>query len=212
MAAGAWSCYLFEVPARPHIGVETILETAEDLFRERGYQAVTLADVARAVGIRKPSLYYHFPKGKEELFVAVQTRMFRRIGSELREVLVNASGSLEQRLNRAAGWFFDHPPMFMLSMIHHDMPAISDEHRQALTEESYGAIMAPLIDAVQEATAAGEIRTIDPHIVAGGFLSVLEGNTIASRAGFGYDVRAMMAASLDMIVNGLRIEPDSADR
>jgi AcrR family transcriptional regulator len=30
-----------------------------------------LEEVARAVGITKPALYYHFPEGKEQLFVEI---------------------------------------------------------------------------------------------------------------------------------------------
>lgn len=164
---------------------------------------MTLEDVARAAGIRKPSLYYHFPEGKEQLFVAVQERMFGRIGDQLREVIEATPGPLEDRLNRAAEWFFARPPMFILSMIHHDMPAMSDHNRKRLTAISYGSIMEPLVDAVRHAVESGEIRPVEPHIVAGGFLSLLEGNTIAARAGFGTELAAMMRSSIDVLVHGL---------
>ncbi|MEX2442396.1 MAG: TetR/AcrR family transcriptional regulator [Alkalispirochaeta sp.] len=190
-----------------HVGYEGILDAAEDLFRERGFQAVTLTDVAREVGIRKPSLYYHFPEGKEQLFVAVQERMFQRIGDQLQEVVEGAPPSLEARLRHAAGWFFQRPPLFLLAMIHHDMPALREENRKSLTAMSYGVIMRPLVEAVQTAIDSGEIREVNPHVVAGGFISLLEGITIAARAGFGHDVEEMMAASLDMVLNGLRPIP-----
>jgi AcrR family transcriptional regulator len=195
------------VATNQHGGRDGILDAAEDLFREKGYTSVTLADVARAVGIRKPSLYYHFPDGKEQLFVAVQERMFRRIGDQLSSVIAAAEPTLRHQLAEAAEWFFSRPPLFLLSMIHHDMPALADHNRQSLTEASYGVIMQPLVHAAQAAIDRGEIRPINPHTIAGGFLSLLEGNTIAARAGFGHDLRSMMEASLDMIISGLRREP-----
>lgn len=194
---------------RHHAGYDRILDAAEDLFRERGFQAVTLTDVAREVGIRKPSLYYHFPEGKEQLFVAVQSRMFQRIGDQLQQVVDAAPPTLEDRLSHAAHWFFQRPPLFLLAMIHHDMPALREENRTALTEMSYGVIMRPLVDAAQAAIDSGEIRPVSPHVVAGGFISLLEGTTIAARAGFGHDVEAMMAASLDMVLNGLMPVPSA---
>ncbi|MFO8042168.1 MAG: TetR/AcrR family transcriptional regulator [Alkalispirochaeta sp.] len=193
--------------SKHHVGYDGILDAAEDLFRERGFQAVTLTDVAREVGIRKPSLYYHFPEGKEQLFVAVQERMFRRIGNQLQQVVDDAPPSLDDRFRSAAHWFFQRPPLFLLAMIHHDMPALQEEHRKSLTAMSYGVIMRPLVEAVQAAVESGEIRPINPHVVAGGFISLLEGTTIAARAGFGHDVEEMMAASLDMVLNGLRPIP-----
>ena len=50
---------------------QRVLDTAEALFLARGYSAVTLRDIADALAIKQASLYYHFPEGKEQLFVAV---------------------------------------------------------------------------------------------------------------------------------------------
>lgn len=55
------------------ITAERILDVAEDLFGERGYEGTTLRDVAGGVGIRTPSLYNHFPN-KESLYAAVLER------------------------------------------------------------------------------------------------------------------------------------------
>lgn len=47
-----------------------ILLTATILFAQKGYAAVTVREVAQAVGVQAASLYNHF-KGKEELWQAV---------------------------------------------------------------------------------------------------------------------------------------------
>jgi AcrR family transcriptional regulator len=52
---------------------ERILDAAEALFAERGYEGAHLRDVATRVGIRNPSLYNHFPS-KESLYAAVLER------------------------------------------------------------------------------------------------------------------------------------------
>jgi len=49
---------------------ERILKTAEALMIERGYSAFSYADIAEAVGIKKPSIHHHFPT-KAGLAVAV---------------------------------------------------------------------------------------------------------------------------------------------
>ena len=52
---------------------ERILDVAEELFAERGYQGTTLRDVATRVGVRPPSLYNHFAS-KDALYAAVLER------------------------------------------------------------------------------------------------------------------------------------------
>ena len=42
---------------------EKITETALDLFSQRGYDGVSVRDIARAVGIRESSIYNHFQSG-----------------------------------------------------------------------------------------------------------------------------------------------------
>jgi AcrR family transcriptional regulator len=45
-----------------------ILETAHQLFLERGYDAVTVAEVARGAGVSSVTVFNHFPR-KEDLFL-----------------------------------------------------------------------------------------------------------------------------------------------
>mgnify|MGYP004674978943 FL=1 len=46
---------------------QRILEQALDLFSTQGYDSVSVGEIARAVGIKAPSLYNHFP-GKQAIF------------------------------------------------------------------------------------------------------------------------------------------------
>ena len=45
---------------------QSILHAAAGLFRQQGYAAVSLRDIAEAVGMKTGSLYYHF-SSKESL-------------------------------------------------------------------------------------------------------------------------------------------------
>lgn len=50
------------------MGRERILDAAARLFVEHGYAATTTRKISMAVGIKQPSLYYHFPN-KEAMLV-----------------------------------------------------------------------------------------------------------------------------------------------
>lgn len=51
-----------------------ILSAALELFSKRGYEAVTVEQIARTVGIKAPSLYKHF-KSKRDIFDSIVCRM-----------------------------------------------------------------------------------------------------------------------------------------
>jgi len=65
---GGWECEDRRVPERPTR--DRILDEAVDLFGFRGVEAVSLDEIARAVGVRKQSVLYWFPS-KEALVAAV---------------------------------------------------------------------------------------------------------------------------------------------
>lgn len=49
---------------------QKILDKALELFSAQGYDAVSVGEIAKAVGIKAPSLYNHFP-GKQAIFDAL---------------------------------------------------------------------------------------------------------------------------------------------
>ena len=53
---------------------EAILETAADVFRERGLDGASMSEIAKRLGGSKATLYGYFPS-KEELFVHVSLRV-----------------------------------------------------------------------------------------------------------------------------------------
>jgi len=79
------------LPRHRHGGertAERILDAAEELFAERGYNGTTLRDVATRVGVQPPSLYNHFAS-KDALYAAV---LERGIGP-LMELLVRSAAA-----------------------------------------------------------------------------------------------------------------------
>lgn len=49
---------------------QTIIKTAQRLFMESGYRAVSTRQIAKICGITQPALYHHF-KNKQDLYIAV---------------------------------------------------------------------------------------------------------------------------------------------
>ena len=65
-----------------------ILTVAARLFRDRGYDATSLRDIARAAEIPIGSLYYHFPS-KDELFAAVYVEAMGRVTRKVTDAIAS---------------------------------------------------------------------------------------------------------------------------
>ena len=62
-----------------------LLDTAQDLVQERGYNAFSYKDLAEAVGIRTASIHYHFPS-KSDLALALMERYHAGLEGALGEL------------------------------------------------------------------------------------------------------------------------------
>ena len=80
---------------------DAIVHTVNRLLAEKGFDAMTVDEVAAAVGIAKASLYKHFPS-KEDLAAAAMVRVMRRAQAYLGDVPADLSPL--DKLRTVARW------------------------------------------------------------------------------------------------------------
>ncbi len=68
---------------------QRILDAAEALFAERGYESASLREIARKVGIQQPGLYNYF-ENKQALYAAVLDRALAPMAEAMKTGLSNA--------------------------------------------------------------------------------------------------------------------------
>lgn len=76
-----------------------ILDTAERLFRTKGYEKCAVNDILKEVAIAKGTFYYYF-KSKEEVMDAIVSRYKETIVSRVEEILKKDDSSPEEKLMR----------------------------------------------------------------------------------------------------------------
>ncbi|MCX7624119.1 MAG: TetR/AcrR family transcriptional regulator [Thermomicrobium sp.] len=182
---------------------ERVQAAAERLFAERGYKAVTLRDIAQELGIRQASLYYHFPGGKEELYVTVTERGLQAHREGLEQAIAGAGESLEAGLRAILQWLATHPPVDLARMLLADFPAISEEHRQRLTELAVDCLVRPIEQLLRSARDRGEGRDVDTRLAA---LSILASAEVlhADARLTGKEPSELVDAALPILLQGLK--------
>lgn len=174
---------------------------------QRGYAAITLRDIAEALGMRQASLYYHFPEGKEQLFVAVATRVFDRHQVGMQQAIDGAEADLASRMHALAAWFSSQPPLNLLGMTHADFPALSEVQAHALAQTGYHALFTPLRNLFLAAQQRGEIRAIHPDLLAGCFLALMDSASVIRRQPTVPSRHSMVDEMISVLLEGLYPRP-----
>ncbi|MFD7074785.1 TetR/AcrR family transcriptional regulator [Nocardioides sp. NPDC059952] len=97
------------VAARPPNRRSLILEAAAELFAARGYEHVSMGDLAAAVGVGPSALYRHF-KSKQEVLACAVTEAIDAFDTALADL----SGGIEADMVTLAGFGLDHRPFGVL--------------------------------------------------------------------------------------------------
>ena len=141
-----------------------LLELVVAVFNDRGYEAASMEDLAKASGLTK-STFYHHVSGKEELLGLAVNRALDALSTALDET-ADGGGSkaaqLERAIRRTTEVLLAELPYVTLLL---RVRGNTDVERAALARRR--AIDARLAALVEAAAAAGEIRAdIDPRLVS----------------------------------------------
>jgi AcrR family transcriptional regulator len=189
---------------------ERIMDVAETHLGGGGYLGVSLEEVAREVGVSKPALYYHFPQGKEQLFIAIAQRALEhhREGLE-RGIAAHESGAA--KLRAVARWFMSEGnqehPMDELRDLNR---FVSEQHQVKLAEGFFGSLYGPIHRAISSAIESGEFSENSPELLTWAFLSLLSGMLQVNNVSGGPSLpeatrtaEGMADRTVDLFLNGV---------
>ena len=87
-------------PERARQTRESLLHAALDVFDKRGVARASMEEIARAAGVTRGALYWHF-KSREDLFDALFQHLFQEFGQQLGDNIRSASPDMLGNLRRA---------------------------------------------------------------------------------------------------------------
>jgi AcrR family transcriptional regulator len=85
-----------KAPARDGDAVERILLAAERCFRDAGYTAVTVREIAAQADVSKSLVLYHF-ESKDHVFAELQLRIYRRLAENVKAAVAGSTGTTAER-------------------------------------------------------------------------------------------------------------------
>lgn len=146
-----------------------ILDAAERLFFSRGYEEVSMDEIAREVELNKATLYLYF-QNKEALFAAVVLRGIAILEGKYRECMKEkVTGIAKVALLGQAYYRFsqEHPDYLRLIKFYGTERFSKENPCTADIGKGYGTCRLILRDAVQEGIDDGTIRAdLDPWLTA----------------------------------------------
>ena len=146
---------------------QRILAAAEDLFAERGYDAVSMHAIATRAGMCKANVFHHFTS-KNALYIAVLRQACRDSDENLHKL----EGTHLPFAQRLAGFAREHLSHVLerhkvSRLIQREMLHSDPGRAQEMAEKIFGDKFQRLVAVLREGRERGELRAdVDPAMVA----------------------------------------------
>jgi AcrR family transcriptional regulator len=153
---------------------ERILETAAGLFVARGYDGISMREIADACSMSKAGLYYHF-QDKEQLFLEILKENL----SQLEKIIAAAGvepGGARVKIGCFVRDVFLRMPARQSAIIrlaNQEMNKVSPSARAEFDARYQSRFIEPLVAFFAGGVSSGELRGIDPQLAVWGLLGLM---------------------------------------
>jgi AcrR family transcriptional regulator len=142
-----------------------VIDTACELFAERGYRGTSMKDVAEALGVRASSLYNHVTSKQDILFAIMDKAMDRALTAQ-EEALADVgdvSGQLRAATESLVLDFLRNPAE--VTVCNTEVRSLDPANRQAIVakRDRYAGRVRAII---AEGCRAGQFETVNPDLAA----------------------------------------------
>ena len=183
---------------------EQVYAAALRLFREKGYHATSMQDIAAAVGLYKGSLY-HYIGGKEDLLVRVFERAMGSLLGEVERIVADTSvrPSAQLRLVVQAHVEAVCENLDALTVYLHEFRALAGETLANVRaqRERYRQLVSEI---VERGVRLGEFSTSDVDIATLGLLGMCNWVAQWYRPAGRLSARQIGGHFADLVLDGLR--------
>ncbi len=186
---------------------DRIIEQATRLFVSRGYHAMSMREIAEAVGVTKAALYYHF-SDKEALFVAVLTASLDRLEAILRTARATGRTAREQVREMLNGIFAQSPEQrAIVRVARQEMAALSQETLEQFGRLYYAKFVGQVEAILADGVARRELRELDPRQTTWLLMGMVYPLLDAAPTGDAGAEESALALALTVFFDGVGCQP-----
>jgi AcrR family transcriptional regulator len=179
-----------------------IVTAAIELFKNKGYDAISINDIAERASISKGTFYKLFG-GKEDLFFECAEKVFENIDNEYRENLKEKSVG-ERLMLRGSLFIKKHRHMIdMLNVARGTTSSIGPGNQERL-RRVIANLVAPISADIEEGIAQGVFKQMNSNAVAHMLVGAIEYGTYFCEGKNNGEIDEFIHRGVELLLKGLK--------
>ena len=182
-----------------------MLSTATGLFIQHGYHGLAMRQIAEALHVSKPALYYHF-KDKEELFLAILTMYLDEMEKAIDRIMTEPVTG-QEKVRDFMEYVLAQPPdqRAIIHLASQEVRQLSDPVRKSFGQIYQEKFIGKIEGILKEGMQGGEFKLMEPAVATWTLLGIMYPYFYPARAGNGDlsedTIRAIVSVYLDGITD-----------
>lgn len=183
---------------------EQILEAAAQIFREKGFHAASMSDIAQAVNLQKGSLYHHI-SSKQEILVEILDKALDMLIDGM-QLVMDESVPSDEKLRIAIESYLDaltrRPDLAAVLLLEHRSLEPPYRKQHIPQRDRFENLWRQIID---EGVHQGVFSVQDPSLAVKSLLGVINWTIMWYRPDGALSPVQIASRSADIFLNGLLV-------
>ena len=181
---------------------DDILDAAAQVFRQKGYNGASMADIAGAVNLQKASLYHHV-SSKQEILLALLERALALLTEQISDI-ANQPLPADQKLRRMVRAYLQllakNPDLSSVLLFEHRSLDRKAHARHVPYRDQFEMLWR---DVLKEGVRAGVFACSDAGLAVRGLMGMLNWTLTWYRANGAKSIEQIADDYTDLFLNGL---------
>jgi len=185
-----------------------LVDTAERLFLENGYDRTTVSDIVNEINVAKGTFYHYF-KSKAEILGPIMEKNIAILEEEFRSIInrddLQTPDKLNEMLNSSFRWYKGKEQL--LFFIHQEVNAVPHHNFEEMT---YARLGPPIVELIAKGVGEGRFDVVYPTQTAEIILAAITHQLNRPEFASSHALRERMRASLEQFLSRVLAVKDYA--